>query len=214
MISYLNFRDTLIPYGCFTIHQARSYFPKFNRNSLTRWEQKKLIIKLRQEWYSFPDMLNRADFSRYIASRIYCPSYISLHTALSIYGIIPEAVSTITSVTTLKTSRFENQFGQYSYQNIKPTLFFGYKPISTPKNNSMVNQTQQTWYIAYPEKALLDLLYLYPFYNNESELKELRLDEYFITNELDTNKLKEYQQKIGCKALDKRINLLLKVYGL
>ena len=37
--------------------------------------------------------------TKYIASKIYTPSYISLHSALSIYGIIPEAVTDVTSVT-------------------------------------------------------------------------------------------------------------------
>ena len=91
--------------------------------------------------------------------------------------MIPEAVTSITSISTLKTARFENKFGQYSYQNVKPELFFGYKPVELPINTALINAPKLTWLLAQPEKALLDLLYLYPFYDNNTELEQLRLDE-------------------------------------
>ncbi len=214
MVSYLEFREKLLPDGCFSIHQARACFPGFDRNSLTRWLQRNLLVRLRQGWYAFPEMLQRPDFSRYVASRIYRPSYISLHTALSIYGMIPEAVVDITSVTTLKTACFENRFGHYSYQNLKSALFFGYKPVTLPPATSAIGSPTQTWMLANPEKALLDLLYLYPFYDSDAELEQLRLDEYFMTEELDINRLMEYRKKIGCMALDGRVKKLLKIYGI
>ena len=214
MVSYIEFKEKLLPEGCFSIHQARLYFPTFDRNNLTRWTKKGLLFRLRQEWYAFPELLQRPDFARYIAGRIYRPSYISLHTALSIYGLIPEAVSSITSVSTLKTARFENAFGQYTYQNVKPELFFGYKPVLLPLNTAIINAPKQAWMLAHPEKALLDLLYLYPFYNSEEEIEQLRLDDDYMTGELNLGRLSEYQEKIGNKALDARVKILLKIYDL
>jgi predicted transcriptional regulator of viral defense system len=214
MISYIEFKEKLLPEGCFSIHQARAFFPTFDRNNLRRWMDKGLLIRLRQEWYAFPEMLQRPDFSRYIANRIYRPSYISLHTALSLYGMIPEAVTDITSITTLKTARFDNPFGQYAYQNIKQELFFGYKPVSLPANKAFANSPQQSWLLAHPEKALLDLLYLYPFYDNEEELLQLRLDEDFMAGELNLERLHEYLDKMKNKALDLRIAKILKIYNL
>jgi len=38
---------------------------------------------------------------------------------------------------------------------------------------------------AFPEKALLDLLYLYPFYNTEAEIENLRLDNDYLANDLN-----------------------------
>ena len=214
MTGYIEFREKLLTEGCFSIHQARLFFPTFDRNSLTRWTKRGLLVKLRQEWYAFPEMLQRPDFARYVANRIYRPSYISLHTALSIYGMIPEAVTDITSVSTLKTARFSNAFGNYSYQNVKPEMFFGYKPLILPEASATIRPVRLAWLIAHPEKALLDLLYLYPFYDNEAELTELRLDEDFMANELDLNRLQEYQTKINNKALDRRVRLLMKIHGL
>ena len=214
MVGFIEFKEKLLPEGCFSIHQARLYFPTFDRNNLTRWTKKGLLLRLRQEWYAFPEFLQRPDFARYVACRIYRPSYISLHTALSIYGMIPEAVSSITSVSTLKTAKFENAFGQYAYQNVKPDLFFGYKPVMLPLNTAIINPPQLAWMLAHPEKALLDLLYLYPFYDSEEELEQLRLDDDFMTGELDLDRLSEYQQKMSNKALNARVKKLLKIYNL
>ncbi|MDR1937864.1 MAG: hypothetical protein LBQ73_05120 [Tannerellaceae bacterium] len=61
---------------------------------------------------------------------------------------------------------------------------------------------------------MLDLLYLYPFYDNEQEMEELRLDEDYLHNDLNMERLMEYSSKFQSKALDRRIKLLLKTYDL
>lgn len=45
-----------------------------------------------------------------------------------------------------------NKFGQYSYQNVKPELFFGYKPVELPINTALINAPKLTWLLAQPEK--------------------------------------------------------------
>jgi hypothetical protein len=67
---------------------------------------------------------------------------------------------------------------------------------------------------ATPEKALLDLLYLYPFYDNEQELEELRLDEDFLNDDLNKELLMDYCDKFQSKALFRRVKLLFKTYQL
>ena len=192
--------------GCFNIHQVYAWKPGFDRNNFVRWIRKGYIIRLRQGYYSFPEYKGKPDFAMYFANRIYRPSYVSLHTALSFYGIIPESVVQITSVTTLKTASFTNEFGEYSYKSIRENLMFGYnlKPLADG----------QTLQLAQPEKALLDLLYIYPFYNTEKDFEELRLDEDFLQNELDYNLLNEYALKFENMALESRIKLLINTYNL
>ena len=68
--------------------------------------------------------------------------------------------------------------------------------------------------LALPEKALLDLLYLYPFYNSEEELIQLRLDEDFMTEDLDVERLGSYLERMHNKALEVRVNKLLKLFDL
>lgn len=192
--------------ACFSIHQVYAWKPDFDRNNLTRWAKKGYIIRLRQGYFTFPEYKGKSDYTLYFANRIYRPSYISLHTALAIYGMIPEAVVQVTSVTSLKTVSFSNDFGTYTYNSIKEELMFGYdlKPMSD----------KRTLQFAIPEKALLDLLYLYPFYDNEKEMEELRLDEDFLHEQLDLPLLLDFSKKIRNKALDRRLGLLLKTYEL
>lgn len=205
-MTYLEFREKLFELGCFSIQQVYAWQPDFDRNNLTRWVKRGLLIRLRQEYFAFPEYLRRPDFAQYIANRIYRPSYISLHTALSFYGMIPEAVVQITSVTSLKTATFKNPFGEYSYKNIKPDLMFGYEPRPLVDGKTLLFAT--------PEKALLDLLYLYPFYNDAGELEQLRLDEDYMQEDLNRKRLDEYRIRFGSKALDRRVASLLRIYDL
>ena len=205
-MNYLEFRNRMFDLGCFNTHQVYTWKPEFDRNNFVRWAKKGLLIRLRQGYYTFPEYKGRPDYTLYFANRIYRPSYISLHTALAFYGLIPEAVVQVTSVTSLKTASFENEFAEYDYRTIQQELIFGYvqKPIADGK----------TLLLAQPEKALLDLLYLYPFYTTEQDMEELRLDENFLQEEFDFNRLEEYKARFKNKALEKRVRILLNTYGL
>jgi hypothetical protein len=67
---------------------------------------------------------------------------------------------------------------------------------------------------ATPEKALLDLLYLNPYYKTEQDMEELRLDEDYMHSEFNKVRLAEYLSRMGNKTLEKRVKTLLKVYNL
>jgi predicted transcriptional regulator of viral defense system len=205
-MSFLEFKDKMFDLACFHIHQVYAWQPDFDRNNLTRWTKKGYLIRLRQGYFAFSEYKKKQDYLLYFANRIYRPSYISLHTALSFYGMIPEAVVQITSITSLKTASFANDAGEYSYKNIKENLMFGYE-LKPMENNRVIQ-------FATPEKALLDLLYLYPFYDNEQELTELRLDEDYLHDDLNKDLLMDYRAKFQSKALDHRVKLLLKTYDL
>jgi predicted transcriptional regulator of viral defense system len=205
-MTFLEFKDKMFDLACFNIYQIYAWKPDFDRNNLARWTKKGRLVRLRQGYFAFSEYRSKPDYSFYFANRIYRPSYISLHTALAFYGMIPEAVVQITSVASLKTAFFANGFGEYSYNNVKENLMFGYelKPMAD-------NRTIQ---FATPEKALLDLLYLYPFYNNELEMKELRFDEDYLQDDLNKNLLADYCTRFQSKALDRRVKLLFKTYDL
>ena len=205
-MDFLTFRERMYPMGCFNINQVLLWEKDFDRNNLTRWCRKGLLVKLRNQYYAFPEYRQVPDFSRYVANRIYMPSYISLHSALSFYGIIPEEVVQLTSVTTLKTAKFENAFGTFHYQNVKTPLFFGYEMKTMQNGRGLLFAT--------PEKALLDLLYLNPYYKTVHDMEELRLDEDFLQSEFNWGRLHDYLAQIGSKTLTQRVKRLLKAYGL
>ena len=205
-MNYLEFKNKMFDLGCFNIHQVYAWKPGFDRNNFVRWTKKGLLIRLRQGYYTFPEYKGKPDFVMYLANRIYRPSYVSLHTALAFYGMIPEAVIQVTSVTSLKTAGFKNDVGEYVYKSVHQELMFGYdlKPIAG----------DLTLQLARPEKALIDLLYLYPFYNSVQALSDLRLDEDFLQGDLDLRLLENYTLKYNNKSLETRVQLLINTYGL
>jgi predicted transcriptional regulator of viral defense system len=205
-MNFVEFRNRFYPLACFTTNQVFATYPEFDRNSLGRWVRKGYLVRLRQGYYAFPEYKQYAEFTLYYANKIYQPSYVSLFTALSFYGIIPETVPQITSVTTLKTIKFSNEFGEYSYKSIKSDLMFGYDLKEMEGGRRIMFAT--------PEKALIDLLWLYPFYNSEHELEELRLDESYMETDFNTERLTEFSDRIGSKALSNRIDMLRKVHNL
>jgi len=204
-MDYFKFRNRFVELACFSVHQIDAVYPGFDHNSLTRWQRKGLLVKLRQGFYAFPEYKVQPNFGLFVSNYIYKPSYISLHTALAFYGVILEAVTQITAVSSLKTAAFENSFGSFSYMKVKSELIFGYDIL--PLNNSSIH-------IAQPEKAILDLFYLYAFYNTKREIKNLRFDENFIRNELNVEKLALYMDKFNNKELAKRVEIFTKFYGI
>ena len=88
---------------------------------LSLWKKKGLLRPLRRGLYVLNAEDRRVEPSPfYLANQIYFPSYVSLESALAFYGFIPEFVAATTSVTTRKTCRFENEFGIFTYQHIRP----------------------------------------------------------------------------------------------
>jgi hypothetical protein len=84
-----------------------------------------------------------------IANHILGPSYVSLESALSYHGLIPEKVYEIASVTTKAKRRFSTPLGVYSYTRL-PLPYYSYGIRSVEGGN------QQRFLIASPEKALFD----------------------------------------------------------
>lgn len=203
-MTYTQFYNQWHSFGCFSVNQVHAIVPAFNRSNLYQWQQAGYIVPLRKGWYAFADYIHQPDYARYFAGKMCTPSYISLHTALSFYGIIPEAVVEITSVTTQKTCRYENTFGQFSYQTIRPRLFWGFEPKTMREG--------KLYMMATPEKAIIDLLYLYPQYATADDMRELRLDEDWMREELDKRRLEEYVKRVGSPIITKKVRLLLNAY--
>ena len=192
--------------ACFSNDQIYAWQHGFDRNNLSRWTKKGLLIRLRQGYFTFPEYKGKPDYAWYFANRMYRPSYISIHSALSFYGIIPESVIQITSASALKTAYFVNHFGEYSYKTIKKELMFGFILKTIPDG--------RTLQIAEPEKALADLLYLYPEYQTKHDMLDLRLDDEYLGNELKKDLLREYISLFKSRSLEKRANQLFLGYGL
>jgi predicted transcriptional regulator of viral defense system len=113
-------------------------------------------------------------------------SYASLQSALAHYGLIPEAVPVTTSVTTMRPGRWETPLGVFEFQHIQADLFFGYEAIRLSGGQSA--------FVARPEKALLDLVYLTPGADDPDYLDELRLQN---LERLDLRTLEQMAARAG-----------------
>lgn len=84
-----------------------------------------------------------------IANHLWGPSYISLESALSYWGLIPERVYETSSMTIKLSKKYKTSAGRYTYRTIPwPYYSFGIKSIELSES--------QTVLIASPEKALCD----------------------------------------------------------
>lgn len=120
---------------------------------IRRWCKKEKIIKLRNNLYILKETDRKINPSRlFISNELYKPSYISNEYALSFYGIIPERVTDITSVTPKKTMIFKNKLGRFIYQHIKQNCFTGFI--------EQKDEAGLSFLISIPEKAVVDFLYL------------------------------------------------------
>jgi predicted transcriptional regulator of viral defense system len=83
-----------------------------------------------------------------IANHILGPSYISLDSALSYHGLIPERVYEISSVTTKASRKFSTPAGIFTYTNLRlPYYAFGIQQLRLFEEQNVM--------IASPEKAYL-----------------------------------------------------------
>lgn len=139
---------------------------QLTRNQLNRWQKRGLIVKLKRGVYLLNKNDRKLDPSRgFIANQLYRPSYLSLEYALNFYGFIPERVVDVTSVTTKKTTRLTNALGRFIYQHIKPEVFRGFRMIR--------DEAGLNYFIAEPEKAIVDFLYLNLLGSRAQELLEV-----------------------------------------
>jgi hypothetical protein len=94
-------------------------------------------------------------------------SYVSLQSALSHYGMIPEYVPTTTGVTTGRPGGFETPLGRFQYRHVAKPLFHGFREVEIAGGQPVL--------IASPAKALVDLLYLTAGSDDAALLRELRV---------------------------------------
>lgn len=158
--------------------------------NLGNWVKKGHFLMIRRGLYVDAGEVERVDLM-VLATKIYQPSYVSLEAALSFYGIIPEAVFVVTSVTTRKTKKFSPSVGSFTYQKIKKEAFGGYETKRTGKIS---------FNLALPEKAIVDFLYLNRnILNGEVEqFNSYRFNEEF---KFDSNKLLDFAKEFKNKKV-------------
>lgn len=112
----------------------------------------KALIRIKKGIYIFGEKVARGPFSKEsLANMIYGPSYVSLEWACQHYRLIPEKVTTVTSMTTKRQKRFETPIGLFTYDHASLQAF------SIGMTLIRFSEHQQALF-ATKEKALSDLL--------------------------------------------------------
>ena len=167
--------------------------PEGVRRQLSRLTASGRLLQLRRGLYALaPPYQKVMPHPFMVANRMVRASYVSLQSALDHYGLIPEHVPVVTSVTTSRPARWDTGLGAFDYRRIKPDLFFGYRMTDLAGGQKAL--------VARPEKALLDLLYLQPGSDRPDYLRELRLENLEL---LDLGELKRLAEASGRPRLQR-----------
>jgi predicted transcriptional regulator of viral defense system len=146
------------PYGDFTSQDVATLFPgSENRRYglVKRAIASGEVIHIRRGLYCLAPKYRRKNVNLYaLAQHIYGPSYISLESALSWHGWIPEAVYALTSVSLGKSKEFDTPLGVFSYVPAPQKVFYiGVERLTDEDGNVFLMAT--------PIKALVDYVYVH-----------------------------------------------------
>ena len=139
------------------------------RRQLSRWTRDGRTVQLRRGLYALaPPWRRREPHPFLLANRIVPGSYVSGLSALAFAHAIPEYVPETTSVGPSRPHIRQSTLGRFSFRHLKPQLRFGYRNLDLGND--------QRAFVATPEKALLDLIYLQPGGDDTAYLVELRVE--------------------------------------
>ena len=144
----------------FTVSILDSVFPDNSEIAAKakRLEESGDVIRLKRGLYVVNPVITEKPINEFlIANHLYGPSYVSMQTALRYYGLIPERVYEITSITTGLHKEFKNKIASFSYIHC-PKEYFSI-------GIEMIKDGGHQFIMASPEKALCDLMVYSPNLN-------------------------------------------------
>ncbi|MEO0082265.1 MAG: hypothetical protein ABIL25_08245 [candidate division WOR-3 bacterium] len=126
---------------------------------LARWTKAGLLKRIGTGLYGLPDVA--PDLER-LGNAYYFPSYLSFESALARYGVQSQMPYALTFATSRRSRRLKLADTEIEYRQLRQDLFFGY-------------EQQDSLYVAWPEKALADLLYLVSLGRASCDIRALNL---------------------------------------
>lgn len=144
----------------FTVSLLDSIFPD---NTAIVAKAKRLedggeVIRLKKGLYVVnPDITGKPINEFLIANHLYGPSYVSMQSALRYYGLIPERVYEVISITTGLHKEFKNKLASFNYIHC-PKEYFSI-------GIEIIKECGRQFIMASPEKALCDLMVYSPNLN-------------------------------------------------
>jgi len=156
---------------------------KYPKNKISDLEKSGELIRLKKDLY----VNNKTSISKeLIANHLYGISCVSLETALAYYGMIPERVYTVRSMTTKRAKTFSTPLGNFEYKTVSADYF------SIGLRQEII-ENQYAFLIAEPTKAVCDMIVSTPNLRIQSVkamqnylTEDLRID-FEVARNLDKN---------------------------
>lgn len=144
------------------------------REAILRMVKNEELIRLKNGFYLISEKITHGSATvipfEQVANLLYGPSYVSMEWALSFYGLIPERVHTITSMTLGRNKEYHTSIGDFSYFILSSERYsIG---ITQKKSPDFVGG----FLIASPEKALADTVFKTCKNLNKEQLKDELLE--------------------------------------
>lgn len=127
---------------------------KTPNNKISRWLDEGVLLPVKRGMYVVsPELTGKPVERMLVANLLYGPSCVSLDYALWHYGLIPERVFELTSVTPRRSQTLETCVGRFSYQRLADDLYpMGMESVAVEGGGYCL--------LATPAKALCDRLVL------------------------------------------------------
>jgi len=149
---------------------------------LRRLEDAGLVRRLRRGLWALDPKVAPFVVAPYLTGPL--PAYVSFFSALSRHGMIEQIPRQISVASLDRARRITTSIGTYEIHHLAPELFAGYEG------------SEETGYLAIPEKALFDSVYVRAAVGGRAFFPELSLPSDF-----DDAKLREWTARIGSARL-------------
>lgn len=147
-----------LPWSQFTSQDLATLFPGSGHRRyglVKRAIASSEIIHIRRGLYCLAPKYQKKSMNLYaLAQLVYGPSYVSLESALSWHGWIPEAVHAVTGVSSKKSKEFRTPLGVFSYDRVPQKVFY-------TEVERLTDASGNVFLVATPLKALVDYVYIH-----------------------------------------------------
>ncbi len=181
------------------------------REAILRMVKNEELIRLKNGFYLISEKITHESAKiipfEQVANLLYGPSYVSMEWALSFYGMIPERVHTVTSMTLGRTKEYHTSVGDFSYFTLSSESYS--KGITHKKSSDFVGG----FLIASPEKALADTIFKTCKNLSKDQLKNELLDSKRIDREYFHKLDKDLLEDIAKSYRAKHVSYLADLVG-
>jgi predicted transcriptional regulator of viral defense system len=179
-------------FGIADIARALGISPASAKVSASRYVKLGALVRIKKNIYVLREAWNAAGLEeKFVFANLgQTPSYISLMTALDYYEITTQIQRNFfESVAVKRTKQIKVDDSLFRYSKLTSTLYFGFKK-------------EKDFFIATPEKALLDAIYLMSYGRYALDMSALDADKF------DADEIRRQSKKFPLKAKE-----MLKKHG-